>query len=209
MARRKEKPERRRGFRERIVGTREERVAFLIVCEGEETEPNYFNALRIDLRVQADVRVRGTGFNTLSLVEEAIRLRDAEGGVYDQVWCVFDKDDFTDEAFNAAVKMAEDNKCHAAYSNAAFELWLVLHYQLHQSGSHHSEYRSKLDKHLKKKYEKNDPDLFHATKDKLDTAKRNAEKLHQRRKDPSNPALNNPSTTVHLLVEQLQKYKLR
>ena len=43
---------------------------FLIVCEGEETEPNYFKAFRLS---SARVWVHGLGFNTDSLVEEVIK----------------------------------------------------------------------------------------------------------------------------------------
>jgi len=43
---RKPGPERAHGRTGRRVGTREVRQRFLIVCEGEETEPNYFRAFK-------------------------------------------------------------------------------------------------------------------------------------------------------------------
>src|SRR5882724_2303890 len=77
MARRKNRPEKRRGPFRRQAGTRDSfKMRFLIVCEGVETEPNYFRAFCVDKRVNAEVKIKGTGFNTLSLVDECIRLRN-------------------------------------------------------------------------------------------------------------------------------------
>ena len=42
---------------------------FLIVCEGEVTEPEYFNSFRL---TSANVKAIGKGMNTVSLVKEAI-----------------------------------------------------------------------------------------------------------------------------------------
>ncbi len=42
--------------------------------------------------------------------------------VYGQVWVVFDKDDYTDEQFNNAIKLNEYN---SAWSNPNFEVWLL------------------------------------------------------------------------------------
>ncbi len=48
---------------------------FLIVCEGEVTEPEYFNSFRL---TSANVKAIGKGMNTISLVKEAIAIRDIE-----------------------------------------------------------------------------------------------------------------------------------
>ena len=50
--------------------------------------------------------------NTISLVKEAIAIRDIEkrrSRNYDQCWVVFDKDDFSNSDFNAAIQMAQTN----------------------------------------------------------------------------------------------------
>jgi hypothetical protein len=82
----------------------------LIVCEGEKTEPNYFRALIAYHRLntvfvdtdegrQLEVTVNGTGFNTLSLVNyaEQKQRRDVDG--YHEIWCVFDKGQFSRRRF--------------------------------------------------------------------------------------------------------------
>lgn len=125
----KRNPLRRRGYSERIVDAREIKDRFLIVCEGEKTEPNYFKGFRPAGKV---LDIRGVGYNTIKLVREAIRLQVKE--TYDQVWCVFDRDDFPAQHFNEALSLAREHRIKVAYSNEAFELWYILHFDYHQSG---------------------------------------------------------------------------
>lgn len=56
---------------------------------------------------------------------------------YDQVWCVFDKDDYPDSQFNEAVRLAERAGIRPAYSNQAFEYWMLLHFHPHQGSALH------------------------------------------------------------------------
>lgn len=49
----------------------------------------------------------------------------------DQIWCVFDVDDFYKDEANkmlAAIQTAHKNKIKIAYSNECFELWILLHF---------------------------------------------------------------------------------
>ncbi len=52
-----------------------------------------------------------------------------------RLWCVFDKDSFSDDNFNQAKKLAENNNIRPAYSNEAFELWYLLHFGYHQAAT--------------------------------------------------------------------------
>ncbi len=54
------------------------REYFLIVCEGERTEPNYFNAFkeRLPKDMLDTIDIRGEGSNTIDVVEKAIEYRD-------------------------------------------------------------------------------------------------------------------------------------
>ena len=87
---------------ERKSADRPEKPTILIVCEGENTEPSYFNQFKLKTAV---IRTVGEGYNTISLVKRAKKLSDERD--YDQVWCVFDKDDFPDNDFNNAITTAE------------------------------------------------------------------------------------------------------
>ncbi len=51
----------------------ETKKSFLIVCEGKNTEPDYFNAFRL---TSAVVKTSGEGINTINLVNKAIKIRD-------------------------------------------------------------------------------------------------------------------------------------
>ncbi len=106
-----------------------EKPTILIVCEGENTEPSYFRQFRLS---SATIKAVGEGYNTISLVQRAVAL--AQEKKYDQVWCVFDKDDFSANDFNNAIVLAENNNFGVAYSNQAFEYWIILHLDDHQGG---------------------------------------------------------------------------
>lgn len=183
----------------------------LIVCEGERTEPNYFNAIcSIMPRNTVKIIIEGTGMNTISLVREAIRLRNEcskSDIVCDQTWVVFDKDDFPDGDFNTAITMCSQHKLNAAYSNQAFEIWYILHFEDRHTGMHRNEYKEKLSGYLDERYKKNDEMMYQKlqTKGNETEAIRRAKKLHEEASRP--PSSANPCTTVYELVAELNKYK--
>lgn len=188
---------RKRSYMDRRVDRISTRQTFLIVCEGTETEPKYFEKFRVPSKV---IQVEGTGMNTVSLVKEAIRLR--EDGEYDQVWCVFDKDDFSSDQFEQAIQLAHKNGMRVAYSNQAFELWYVLHFCYMQNAIGRADYRKMLDKYLGAKYEKNNPEMYQFLLPKMDTAIENAKRLLNEY-NPHSPGRDDPSTLVHELVIEL------
>lgn len=189
-----------RGYSPRRVETRELIDRFLIVCEGEKTEPNYFNSFRVPKNV---IDVRGLKANPSKLVEKAKELKEQED--YDQVWCVFDRDSWTKEDFNNAIAKAKQEGIKVAYSNEAFELWYVLHFEFLNSGIPRSDYCKKLDRLLGYKYQKNSENIYQEIESRQSTAFKNAENLLKQYKN-QNPESDNPSTTVHLLVKELNRF---
>ena len=190
---------RRRSYMERTVDAVEIRQRFLIVCEGEKTEPNYFEQFRAPALV---IQVEGIGMNTQSLVNQALELRKEDD--YDQVWCVFDKDDYSIDQFENAIHQAHDNGMQVAYSNQAFEIWYILHFELLHSALDRKAYMKKLDELLKFEYKKNDPRMYKILRGRMDTALRNAKQLIKEYR-PLHPGRDDPSTTVHELVIALQE----
>ena len=154
----------------RIVGGRSPKKKFLIVCEGTQTEPNYFRAFKL-----SSVQVEGTGKNTLRVVEDAIRF--SEGAAYEQVWCVFDRDSFPAQQFNAAIQKAKRAGFSVAYSNEAFELWYLLHFDFHTAALSRRLYADKLSERLGRSYKKNDPTIFEVLLPRQERAIANARKL--------------------------------
>jgi hypothetical protein len=185
---------------ERRVDALPVRQTFLIVCEGEKTEPNYFRRFRVP---QVIIQVEGLGMNTVGLVQRTIELR--QQGDYDQTWSVFDKDDFSDKDFNDAIVLARQNGICVAYSNQSFELWYVLHFDFMHSAITRKDYMKILNEKLGKEYKKNSLTIYDELRERQATAIRNARNLLNEYHLPR-PAKNDPSTTVHLLVEQLAEF---
>ncbi len=192
-----------RGLRGRQVDITPARTRFLIVCEGARTEPGYFKCFPVP---SADIVIIGEGYNTVSLVERTKELQQQHGfdEDTDQVWCVFDKDDFPAEDFNNAIEKAKKYGFRVAYTNQAFELWYLLHFDFHESNLHRDQYIIKLTDKLGKKYEKNSARMYETLRHMQPQAIRHAQRLYEQR--TSSPANDNPSTTVFMLVEELNKY---
>lgn len=146
----------------------------------------------------------------------------SQQGTYDQVWCVFDKDDFNDTDFNSAVQIALSNDFGVAYSNQSFEYWLILHFNDHQGGGMHRDiYNDKINEHLKPfkvTYDGNgtkliEEDFFElldgidnkTNRKRTDLAIDRAERNYNHF-DHINPAIEESSTTVFRLVRELLKY---
>lgn len=180
------------------------RQRFLIVCEGERTEPEYFSKFPIPRNCVVDVR--GAGANTMSLIRKTVQLRDdardMDGMVYDQVWCVFDRDSFPPGNFNAAFEVARQNNIEIAYSNEAFELWFILHFQYLDTGLSRDDYIKLLSKNLGHPYNKKSDTTYDELLSRQATAIKNAKNLYSQYA-PHNPEKDKPSTTVHILVERL------
>ncbi|TRV42889.1 MAG: RloB domain-containing protein [Microcystis panniformis Mp_MB_F_20051200_S9] len=203
-------------YLKRQANKRQPRETFLIVCEGEKTEYYYFTCLREDLKSNnIKIKVKGEGQNTLSLVKKAINIKNNEKSAsYDQVWCVFDKDNYTKEQFNQAEGLAQEENIKIAYSNEAFEIWYILHFQYLDTATPRDRYGSILTNQMRKlglvgekeKYEKTRENIYEKLKPYQPKAIINAEKLIKRRDElkqhPFDPHL---STTVHELVRELNK----
>jgi hypothetical protein len=188
----------------RLENTRKLR-RFLIVCEGEKTEPNYFRKFPDKPEVYDHIDIHGTGYNTVSLVKEAIRLQfeaQKRKEPYIEVWCVFDKDDFPTEQFMNAIMLARKNQIKCAYSIEAFELWYMLHFNFYDAALSRNQYKEKLTEALGKPYQKNDEGMYQALQKRQEIAVQNARRLYTRQYDRP-LGEQNPITTVFRLVERL------
>ncbi len=193
------------GFTAREVGTRNPIPTFLIVCEGAKTEPNYFKSFPVSTR--PEVTIVGAGCETIAVVNKAIELM--ENKKFDRVWCVFDRDpskvNNTAPRFRQALQVAEKENIKVAYSNECFEIWYLLHFHYFNTGVPRSDYKKKLTKLLGCDYEKNSDDMYARLEDKQHQAIKLAKTLLASY-DPHDPENDNPVTTVHLLVEELNQY---
>lgn len=194
----------------RPAGVIDERKFFLIVTEGK-TEAQYFDHFRSTTGPR--IMSEDGSVSKIRLVEAAIDLRakvitdKSYNSEVDETWVVFDRDidiqkPNDKETFNQALALAERNNIDVAYSNDAFELWFLLHFQTVSGEMHRDVVCDKLKGHLGS-YEHGD-DIF----DKLDALYPEALKRAQqmlRAAEGTNPVDANPSTTVHLLTEKLRE----
>ncbi|MDP8267198.1 MAG: RloB family protein [Candidatus Tenebribacter davisii] len=216
---------------ERKIGQEKEYLnSILIVCEGEKTEPNYFKSFQVS---GVKVEVRGTGNSNITLVNDALEIWKEyakDDKYFEVIWCVFDRDSFSQQNYNQAFTMIEneqnklnreygkkvnrDIKLKIAYSNQAFELWYLLHYDYHVNGINRSRYKEILTKKMGHKYKKNDAGMYdflqRLTEETngrkgQDFAINNARKLRALH-GAANCHNYNPSTSVDLLVEELNQH---
>jgi len=103
---------------------RELKDKVLILCCGE-TEKIYFELFKETFKYNLQnvyIKVSNSqGKQSLTMVKEAISSKLN----YNEIWVLFDKD--IDSGFDAAIKKAEKHKIGCAFSNVAFEYWLLLH----------------------------------------------------------------------------------
>ncbi len=195
--------------------------SFLIVSEGEKTEPLYFNGLaqHINKKYGQSINVEmpiidtcGEGKCTKSLVEETAKIVSRAPIMYNQVWIVFDKDDFDD--FDEAIALCEKYGYRIAWSNQSFEYWLYLHFDYSDSALHRKDWVDKLDSHFKKLgmnpngYDKADPRIFElvTTYGSLKAAIGHAKRIEDIYDKNVKPSLQDPCTKVHHLVNELKDY---
>ena len=194
------------------------RCSVLIVCEGTKTEPNYFEAFAEKQQgvIVYDIEVKGLGRGTKDVVKKAIDLKNKNN--YDRVWAVFDKDEFPAKDFNEAIAMGQKNGIEVAWSNEAFELWYLYHFQNVTTGVSRKDYEEKISTAVnaspkyksKKKYiyakkDPKDPNNYKimTTYGSMDSAIRYAEAKHLEYASDTRYADHNPCTTVYRLVKQL------
>jgi len=188
--------------------SREPKRRFYLVCEGRNTEPEYFMALS-SLSQFATIEIiplRGSG-DPSNIVKVADRIRRGQDRSNyfekkDEVWAVFDRDEHPH--FEDAKQACQAKKIGLAFSNPCFELWLLLHFNCHNTSD---------DRHsLQRRLEALDP-TYKSSKGKLcdfpklcanvETAERNADQLMLWRiqEDAVGAA---PTTTVHMLTRRLR-----
>ncbi len=195
--------------------------SFLIVSEGEKTEPMYFNGLAdyinqkygdsIDVE-KPIIDAEGEGMSTVRLVREVDRIVARANILYSQVWVVFDKDEFKD--FDKAIELAKEKGYHVGWSNQSFEYWIYLHFERSDSALHRDAWVEKLSEIYRKRgidlqgYKKNNKQVFaQLTKHgSLRLAVKNAASIRKGYRSNLHPSQCDPCTTVDLLIKELEPY---
>jgi len=197
--------------------------SYLIVTEGEKTEPLYFKGLQklvkekmggnIDVYEVPLIDIEGVGRGTSALLRKAEELVSRAKIIYQNVWIVFDKDDFRD--FDQAIYEGERKGYKVAWSNESFEYWLFLHFEYSDAALHRKEWNKRLGNIFRQRgmgngtYRKNYENIYRivdqydGVSQALKHARRRMDEFHSSKCKPSEYS---PGTTVYLLVEELRRF---
>jgi len=200
----------------------------LIVCEGEKTEPFYFEEMRVCLELDsANIKIDGScNSSPKSIVDYAEILFNKErckNGNYDRVFCVFDRDKH--ETFGYALKKidslnnalkeedySKENVFTGIRSVPSFEYWFLLHfipttkpYSPLGNKSVGDQVIDDLKVYLPN-YKKTQKGIYKYSIDNklIDGAKAQSKRIYENSKKTGDI---NPSTNVHELVEYLEELK--
>lgn len=184
-----------------------------IFCEGKNTEPTYFRALRnayssVPLAMEV-VEGVGVPFTIASKAVAKVKGdhigrygRRTESDTDDQVWAVFDRDDHP--RYQEAVNLCQEHGVRVARSNPCFELWLILHERDYDRPNSRKGVQSDLEQ-LRPEYHARKgktPDCNDLVKRVVNAEERAQRQLRNRELDGS--PFGNPSTTVGLLTRQIR-----
>ncbi|BDU37932.1 MULTISPECIES: RloB family protein [Vibrio] len=200
----------------------------LIVCEGEKTEPIYFEEVRVFYELDiANVEVDGDcGSSPINVVNHAYCLHEKalkSGDIYNRVFCVFDRDNHSsfDEAIakvdqiNVDLEKAGLGKqiiFESIPSIPSFEYWFLLHYQPTTKPYAATPTKSVGDlviddlKVYLPLYKKTQKGLFKKSLDEgtYDGAMAHSERIYE---NAIKSGVTNPSTKVHQLMAYLEELK--
>ncbi len=184
----------------------------LIVTEGENTEVNYFKALRNLLKFSStDIKViHPEGTDPITLTQSAINLRNARKKAdpenpFNEVWGVFDLEKQHDERRTQAKKAREISGAKGIKfieSDPSFEYWRLLH----EKNGYTTKFFPDCDS-IQKELKKYCPDYTKSeapsttTLNKIPTAVKRAKQCRKHHEDSGGNG--NPSTNVNLLVRSM------
>lgn len=184
-----------------------------IVTEGK-TELLYFQRLVKEFELLKNPRfeIQITSINTgasKTLLQEARKKKN----VCDDVWIVCGKDENSDEVFSQMLEQARSQKIQVAYSNQAFEYWVLLHFSnLQGEAIARRDYEKKLNQVLRPyniTYTTTPKTLSPALLDVLmdgrliDQAILRAKRIHEKKITEGKP-YSESCTTVYCLIGMLK-----
>lgn len=223
----------------RTKDTKNQISSVIIACEDSVSSPTYFQKIvdrLIDAKLitqDSFVIAKHKHTNPNGVLKDLKTHKCDNGKTYKNFeyrWIVIDRDiarvnggGHTKEDFNNAIINAIQLNVEVAYSNDSFELWYLLHFEYRNTPILRDEILNKVIKTLKAKnlhkFSKLNKDnikekeftelIFDELLELQPVAIRNAKKLLVSHGVGLSPKNNNPSTTMHELVEVLNKLNER
>lgn len=131
-------PTRIRRSLKRVSPSRLPKRKFILICEGKNTEPEYFRSLQALFRTSLiEIEATGQGGDPSAVVavaktrmeslkREAKRSKDSNDSNF-EVWIVVDVDEHVH--LRTAIEAAKHSDIGVAVSNPCFEIWIKYHFQ--------------------------------------------------------------------------------
>ena len=115
----------------RPTRSRKRNPVVYLICEGSETEIRYFKRFR-SRGCNIDIIPISSQYKSADRLVQKAKATMGNNPYYpddgDSIWCVFDRDDNSNEVLLRAKQSAQKEGYHLAYSNPSFELWFLLHF---------------------------------------------------------------------------------
>ena len=191
---------------------RDPKRLIVILCEGRETEWNYFQAIRSKKRrCNAKIEIipgDKFGANPKNMLEHALKIKKKDEP--DDIWLVLDHDNRS--KINEIIQEMKNAGFNVALSNPCFELWFLLHYSNSSSNLTSEQAKNELKKKYINDYDKSMSGIYSILKPHQRSAMFAAEQLRKYHLDNNNDEMSNPSTNVDKLVsflESLEKVTFR
>lgn len=188
---------------------------FIIYCEGENTEPAYFDAFK-RLYKDAQIKIEPIPAGVpMSIAESAVARANAEGLAkssrkkpknsfeeHDQIWAAFDRD--RHPRFDEAIALCVSEGVRICRSNPCFEVWLILHVTDYDKPDDHPTVCAHL-RSLRPEYDPRGSKIcnFDEMIENVERAEKRATKLLARRQDEGAP-FGRPSTTAGVLTAAIR-----
>jgi len=171
----------------------------LIVFEGSTTEPKYFEALKIKLRLSAVHVISPSESEPIALVELAI----AKKKEYEKVWCVVDVEIPPHQTLDQTwEKATETDGLELILTNPCIEYWFLLHFHKHTAPFDTNTDVMDALKAVHRSYKKSRIG-FDVLEPRTATAIKHSKEVLEEKGCGQDLRKCNPSTHVHKIVEHL------
>ncbi len=196
------------GYSQRRSKSKTENPIFLLVCEGEKTEPQYFKQFQsrdYNFKIKCVTSGRKDPVGILIYAESLIKQMGLSEKKNDVVWCVFDKDRNTKTQICDAMSRCKSNFLTIAVSNPCFEIWYLWHFQDFSVCSTCIDTIEKVKTHIPK-YCKNE-NFNDILSPLTTTALKRARHIEKNYGESYHPADSNPSSQIFRIIDFLQSKK--
>lgn len=196
-----------------------------IICEGEKTEPNYLRSYIEDKAKDKTkvIEIPDLKINTpVQLIDAAVKCKDSPAtSDDDEFWVVYDRESILKYPHALHAKAWDKARAHninIALSNVCFELWVLLHFRLHEAPHEnyedfykHSGIKAELKKVGIDNYDKGFVHLYSKLSGGVDNARKRAAILNRRARETAANQMDKPFnlgsyTDIHLLLDAIDAF---